>query len=66
MAEKKEIKDVYEIKPGKTYWVTVGDKSNPELKELVKKVRDSLKKKYPDNKWIVSSYNIKPCMVNKQ
>ncbi len=61
----KDIKDVYAIEPGKTYWVTVGTDKCPVKSKLVKEIKERLKKEHPENSWIVASHNIKPAMVRQ-
>ena len=63
---KKKPKDIiFELEAanfeeGKTYWVLVGDENHEPSPPQMRRVIDQLKKDFPEMKWIVTPYYIKP------
>ena len=53
------------LEEGKTYWICVGDKDHEPTPTQLNHVNDHLNTKFPEMKWIIAPYYIKPATLKK-
>lgn len=54
-----KIKEAFELKKGRTYWISVGDKNNYPTQEQLYEIEKQLRKKNPKINFIIADFRIK-------
>ena len=61
----KKITEVYGLKKGETYWISVGDKNTTPTNDDINSTQRALNH-VEDFKFIVAPYTIRPIMIKKK